>query len=212
MAVAGKMLGGISFGFIGSALYKSLGLFAVLSVLNFFSMRNETLFWFGTAFGSVLLILSFILLFRIDLFEALILSLVNSFVIVGLAALMTFTLVHFVSQMGDSVPRDEAGVGSPLTPNIVPAANGTVTPLPVAENANPVAQQAADIVKPAMPAAAEAVKPATPPVAETVKPAAPRPVDAVKPAAAPPAEAAKPGAAPAQQNAPSEVLMQYGPG
>jgi hypothetical protein len=92
MVFAGRLLGGIEFGYIGSALWKSLMLVLGFSVLSFFSDRYEAIWMLSQGFQWGLLILAFVVLFRIDFFEAMILSFVNTaifFVLAfGMAGLM----------------------------------------------------------------------------------------------------------------------------
>jgi hypothetical protein len=85
MVFAGRLLGGIDFGYIGSALWKSLVLVLGFGVLSFFSDRYEAIRMLTLGFKWGLLILAFVVVFRIDFFEAMILSFVNTAIFFALA-------------------------------------------------------------------------------------------------------------------------------
>jgi hypothetical protein len=78
MFVAARILGGISFGYIGPVLFKSLGLCAGLTIADYFIDRNESLFMLGFGFRWVAFLVALIVLFGIDAFEAMLLSVVNT--------------------------------------------------------------------------------------------------------------------------------------
>jgi hypothetical protein len=91
MVVAAHILGGISFGYLGPAFYKSLGFFTFFTVLSFFISKSESLFMLGFGFRWGLLVLGFIAVFGIDYFEAVILAVVNFFLGLGLTIAMIAT-------------------------------------------------------------------------------------------------------------------------
>jgi hypothetical protein len=77
MVLAARLLGGIDFGYIGSALWKSLALVLAFSILSFFSERSEALGMLSYALNGLVLLVAFVVIFKIDFFEAMILSAVN---------------------------------------------------------------------------------------------------------------------------------------
>lgn len=117
MVIAAQILGGITFGYIGSALYKSVIFFIGLSTFDFFVDRIEALGLFSFGFRFVLIAVAFILLFKIDAFEAFLLSAVNTalYWILGFALFMAAT--SLLSSRGDSTDRGPRDPQEQLVPD-----------------------------------------------------------------------------------------------
>jgi hypothetical protein len=120
MIITARMLGGIDFGYIGAAIWKSIAVCLAFSVLYFFSMRNESLFMISLAFNSIFLLLAFIIVFKIDFFEAIILSAVNFLVFFGMAILMGILLVSVSRGLGRNMEvndeREPPAIQQPAAP------------------------------------------------------------------------------------------------
>jgi hypothetical protein len=132
MIIAAQIMGGISFGYIGSAIYKSLSLFLVLAVINFF-IGGPGLNMFGLGTSFIGFAIAFMALFRIDYFEAVILSVVNTLLSLGLAIGMLVATVALLSAAGHDA---EMGPGRPGMRHVQPAMPGAVQPDAPMQNEN----------------------------------------------------------------------------
>lgn len=94
MFMASNIVGGCDFGYLGSALWKSIAIVVGFGFLSFFMERNEELFMLGLAFRGIIFLLTFVIVFKLDFFEAMILSVVNYLVFWGLTIAMAILLVH----------------------------------------------------------------------------------------------------------------------
>lgn len=77
MIVASKIMGGITFGTIGSALYKTFAFFTVYGIADFFLDRSESFAMLGIGMRFGAFICAFIALYGLDSFEAFLLSAIN---------------------------------------------------------------------------------------------------------------------------------------
>jgi hypothetical protein len=95
MLIAASILGGITFGTFGSAVYKSIGLFTALAVFDLFI--GNSLFLFGFGFRFVAMMLCFVVVYGIDWFEAHLLAIINIAMSWGVTILMGILLIFAVS-------------------------------------------------------------------------------------------------------------------
>ncbi len=107
MFVAARILGGCDFGYLGSALWKALAAALFLTVVSECMDRNETLMMLGFAFRGLIFVLTFIVIFKLDYFEAMLLSFINFFVFWGLAIGMAMALAWAVAMMSHRNNADE---------------------------------------------------------------------------------------------------------
>ncbi len=115
MFIAARILGGCDFGYIGAAMWKALAAALFLTVINDLMERNLALMMLGFGFRGVIFALTFIILFRLDFFEAMLLSFVNFFVFWGLAIVMMVVMVKVSAMMSsrDSGVDDNEDFGPP---------------------------------------------------------------------------------------------------
>jgi len=81
MVIAARITGGIDFGYIGSALWKSLVVILIYSILIHFISGYGL---FSLIVGLIALVACFMSIFRIDHFEACLLAIVNVFLLMAL--------------------------------------------------------------------------------------------------------------------------------
>jgi hypothetical protein len=77
MLLTSKIMGGISFGTVGTAFYKAIAMCAAIYLFDHFSAHNETLGMINMGFGGGVYVLGFIFLFRLDFVEAIVLTVIN---------------------------------------------------------------------------------------------------------------------------------------
>ncbi|HUO08697.1 MAG TPA: hypothetical protein VM008_10385 [Phycisphaerae bacterium] len=143
MFIAARILGGCEFGTLGGALWKSMSIVAGFHAFNFFVEHNESFGMLGLMFRGILLVITFIVVFRLDYFEAMLLSLINFFVFIGLGILMAIAVtqaVHFM-RPPENLDEDTPGFqqpapGADLKP-VAPAAPGDNTTAPADTNPAP---------------------------------------------------------------------------
>jgi hypothetical protein len=101
MLIAARLLGGISFGYIGPVIFKSIALCTCLAVFDYFASRFETMGFLGLGFRFVVVLVALIVVFRIDGFEAFLLSAVNLILSYLLAFAMLMVLAFALGGPGD---------------------------------------------------------------------------------------------------------------
>jgi hypothetical protein len=120
MVLAARLLGGIDFGYIGSALWKALVVALGFTLLIYFGSRSETLGMLGYALNGIALLVAFVVVFRIDFFEAMILSAVNFLLFLGLA----FVLTTVSASLSRSFHGDLNDDSTPIQQNEMPPRGG----------------------------------------------------------------------------------------
>jgi len=138
MIVAARILGGISFGFLGPVMYKSIGFCLGLAVMGYFSSRFESMGMIVLAFRSVIVLVTLIVLFKIDAFEAILLTMVNGVLNFGLLILFGVLLLALGAMASHASDDDEELPHTGKAPMVQPAEKGPVAaPQPPAEKAAP---------------------------------------------------------------------------
>ncbi len=100
MLLLDRLMGGVDFGFIGVAISKAVLIGMSVTALNLLAQRYESLEIFLLIFGGILYLIGFILIFRIDYFEAVILSFINSGIYVVIALFLASTILHALYSFG----------------------------------------------------------------------------------------------------------------
>jgi hypothetical protein len=101
MIVAARILGGISFGFLGPVLYKSILFCLGIAVMDYCVSHFESLELLAIAFRFALILGALIALFKIDMFEAFLLAIINT----GLSWVLAIVMVMFLVIFGAAIER-----------------------------------------------------------------------------------------------------------
>jgi hypothetical protein len=106
MLVAARLLGGISFGFLGPVLYKSIGFCVGLAIMNYFVNRFD-IFLLQSGLRFVVILVALIVVFRIDTFEAFLLSVLNALLGFALKIALAAVLIALVAGGSGSDSGDD---------------------------------------------------------------------------------------------------------
>jgi hypothetical protein len=107
MIVASKIMGGMTFGSIGSALYKTFAFFSIYGIADFFFDRSESFAMMGWGIRFAAFVVCFIALYGLDYFEAVLLSIINMGMSWVLAIGMGLTLFAVLSAVTGHHSDDE---------------------------------------------------------------------------------------------------------
>ncbi len=100
MLILAKMMGGVDFGFIGMAFFKAILASFILTLADYLGARMEGLGMIMMGLGGVLYILTFVLVFRLDMFESFLLALINFAMGWALTIAMAIMLIKVAGGMG----------------------------------------------------------------------------------------------------------------
>ena len=135
MFILARILGGCDFGTLGGALWKSTAIMLGFYLVNMYLTNLSGGIMIGLGFRGVLLVITFIVVFRLEYFEAALLSVINFFILLFLIVVMAILLASLHRAMSRSrLDADAADFDRPNARNNLP-------PLaPVGADAPPAAQ------------------------------------------------------------------------
>jgi len=144
MVILARILGGCDFGTFGGALWKSTAIMLGFFLVNVYLNRLAGMMLYGLGLRGILLILTFIVVFRLEYFEAALLTVINFFILLFLA----FAMVVLLASIGRMMSRESYDEdNSPAFEHRQPGAD--LQPIP------PAGQPAPAPAQPAAPAAGQ---------------------------------------------------------
>ena len=128
MLIADRIFGGLGFGTVSDVIWKSMAIITTSAAIGVLAQTNETIAMLRLAFEPIAIVLGLILLFKIDMFEAFVLSAIN-FVVGWIAMLAVVMLAAMFVANGSEKPESEGGTPTKrVRPDQAPPA---APPMPV---------------------------------------------------------------------------------
>src|ERR1700759_5752047 len=90
MFIVARILGGCDFGTLGGAFWTSTAVVLGLNVVHYFI---PSIGFYSFGFRGLILVVTFMAVFRLDPFEAVLLAVINGFVFLGLAFAMGIAIM-----------------------------------------------------------------------------------------------------------------------